>query len=170
MLYIITPCSRPQNLETISNSIPNKSSWIVVHDYKYIMPDIPNATFLKCDDTGLVGTKARNFALDTIKFNDDDNIIHPKLYQTIEPLLTNNFSIMTWGQLHKNNSIRLPSQVKPKVGNIDTASFLISWKYNKLTRHRTDIYEHDGLYAEECANNGPMLCINDYLCYYNYLR
>lgn len=178
MIYIITPCSRPENLEAISKTIPPQCSWVVVYDKKVSMPPLNNATILKCEDTGMAGIKAQNFALDNlpltdqdfILFHDDDNIIHPKWYSSISQLLSNDFSIMTWGQLNKDNSIRLEPVSQPEVCKIDTASFLISWKYNKHLRHQIDIYEHDGIYAERCALNGPTLQINDYLCYYNYLR
>lgn len=178
MIYIITPCSRPENLEVISKTIPPQCSWVVVHDNKVTIPSLDNVTVLQCDDTGKVGIKARNYALDNLKltdndfilFHDDDNIIHPKWYSSVSQLLLYDFSMITWGQLNNDNSIRLIPQRHPKVGNIDTASFLISWKYNKHLRHQVDIYEHDGLYAEQCALNGRILCIDDYLCYYNYLR
>ena len=177
MIYIITPCSRPQNLNIISKSIPEECTWIIVHDDKHEMPTIDNATFFSCDDTGYVGTKARNYALDNLKlededliyFLDDDNIIHEDWYKKISPLIDNDFSIMTWGQINKDNTARLKPTDKPQAGNIDTASFLIRWKYNKNVRHK-EIYAHDGIYAKICLNNGPILHINEYLCYYNYLR
>jgi hypothetical protein len=178
MIYIITACSRPKNLETISQTIPRQCEWVVVHDNKTDIPFLDNAHILKCEDTGTIGIKAQNFALDNLSLkdedfillHDDDNIIHPNWYSTVSQLLEHDFSIMTWGQLNKDNSIRLTPQSCPKVGNIDTASFLVSWKYNKHLRHAVDIYEHDGLYAEQSALNGSVLRVDDYLCYYNYLR
>jgi hypothetical protein len=193
MIYIITPCSRPENLAAISKTIPSECKWIVVHDNKktagktkmnedfiFLNQDIStiyNAIFLVCEDTGPVGTKARNYALDTLSlqdddfilFHDDDNIIHPKWYETISQYLENDFSIMTWGQINKHRRVRLSPTKYPRVGQIDTACFLVRWKYNKRVRHGF-FYEHDGVYAEDCAKNGRVLCINDYLCYYNYLR
>lgn len=179
MLYIITACSRPENLEIMSKTIPEECKWIIVHDDRVAIPNnISNATILKCEDTGKVGVKAQNFALDNIQLTDDDfvmlldddNIIHPNWYSVISQLLHMDFSIMTWGQLHKNGSIRLEPQGNPRVGNIDTASFLVSWKYNKNVRHIVDLYEHDGVYAQACSKNGRILCVNGYLSYYNYLR
>jgi hypothetical protein len=178
MIYIITACSRPENLETISKTIPLQCNWVVVHDNKVNTPLLNNAMVLECEDTGMVGIKAQNFALDNlpltdqdfILLHDDDNIIYPTWYSKVSELINYDFSIMTWGQLNKDGSIRLKPQSQPRVGNIDTASFLISWKYNKHIRHKVDVYEHDGIYAEQCSLNGPLLQINDYLCYYNYLR
>lgn len=178
MLYIITPCSRPENLELILPSIPKECHWIISHDDKTQPQPFPNTTFINCKDTGKVGTKARNFVLDNFEFNDDDfiqfhdddNIIHPKWFPTIQQYLNYEFSIISWGQLNKDGTIRLQPSPKISTGAIDTASYTVSWKYNKNVRHRTDVYEHDGIYAEECAKNGRVLTIYDYLCYYNYLR
>lgn len=177
MIYIITPCSRPENLESISRTIPQECRWIVVHDLKTHIDPPQNATLLECEDTGPVGTVARNYALDNlpltdedfILFHDDDNLIHHRWYDEISKHLDKDFSIMTWGQIDKNKNIRLLPTPYPCTGNIDTASFLVSWKYNKNVRHEL-VYWHDGLYAQACSKNGPVLCINDYLCYYNYLR
>lgn len=177
MIYIVTACSRPENLEIISKTIPKDCKWVIVHDDKTHIPDMKNAILLQCPDTGIVGTSAQNYALDNLSLldedfvllHDDDNIIHPLWYSNIKPYLDQDFSIMTWGQLLKDGQIRLTPTNIPKVCHIDTASFMIKWSYNKNLRHQT-VYEHDGLYAEECAKNGPVLCINKYLSFYNYLR
>jgi hypothetical protein len=178
MIYIITPCTRPENLETISKNIPEECSWVIVYDDKISMINTSlNAIFMKCPDTGVVGTKARNYALDhldikdedLILLHDDDNIIHPNWYNSILKYINMDFSIITWGQLYKNNNPRLHPTSYPCVNYIDTASFMIKWKYNKNVRHEY-IYYHDGLYAETCAKNGPVICIDEYLSYYNYLR
>jgi hypothetical protein len=148
-----------------------------VHDNRVEIPDAYSATILKCDDTGKVGVKAQNYALDNLPLTDedyimlldDDNIIHPKWYSIISKLLHLDFSIMTWGQLNKDGRERLPALEQPRVNSIDTASYMIKWKYNKDVRHEL-VYHHDGLYAEACAKNGPVLCIKENLAYYNYLR
>jgi hypothetical protein len=84
--------------------------------------------------------------------------------------LCSNYSIITWGQLNKDNSIRLHPQVAPKVGHIDTACFMVKWGINKYVRHLVNKYTHDGIYAEACSKNGDILVIDKYLSYYNYLR
>lgn len=177
MIYIITPCSRPENLERISKTIPPECTWVVVHDNKIQSPKIEKAMILKCEDTGIVGVSGQNYALDNLSLcdndmillHDDDNIIHPDWYNTVIEYLDKDFSIMTWGQLHKDGSIRLNPSLKPTVNHIDTACFMIKWSYNKNLRHE-HVYHHDGLYAEACAKNGPVVCINKYLSFYNYLR
>lgn len=176
MIYIITPCSRPQNLETISLTIPKECQWVIVYDDKVNIDQINNAIVMKCEDTGIVGTKGQNHALDNllltdddfILLHDDDNIIHPDWHKNASRYLNDDFSIMTWGQLHKDGSRRLRPSINPTLNHIDTACFMISWKYNKHLRHQY-CYDHDGRYAEACAKNGPVLCIDKYLSFYNYL-
>jgi cellulose synthase/poly-beta-1,6-N-acetylglucosamine synthase-like glycosyltransferase len=178
MLYIITPCSRPENLNIIYRSIPSEATWIISHDQEMQIPNHSNIVSMKCPDNGKVGTKARNYVLnnfpfnneDYILFHDDDNIIHPDLYSNIVKYFDLDFSLMCWGQLNKDNSIRLHPTLNIVVGQIDTASFLIKWEPNKHVRHRIDIYEHDGIYAHECSKNGNIVLIKKYLSYYNYLR
>lgn len=178
MIYIITPCSRPQNLERISTTIPAQCSWIVVYDNKVTIPPLSNATLMKCEETGYVGIHGQNFALDNLPLtdddfvllHDDDNIIHPQWYDSIKEYLSEDFSMLTWGQLNKWNRINMVPTSVPKIGKIDTACFLIRWKYNKYVRHIPDKWEHDGIYAEECAKNGRVLCVDKYIAYYNYLR
>lgn len=178
MIYIITACSRPQNLEKISETIPPQCSWIVVYDNKVSIPIPLNFTPLLCEDTGIVGVKAQNFALDTLPLKDDDfiflldddTIVHKDWYSTIKDYLSLDFSILTWGQIRKSNRIYLKPTDSPAPGKIDTGSFLISWKYNKHVRHIVNKYQHDGIYARECSKNGPVICIDKYISYYNYLR
>jgi hypothetical protein len=177
MIHIITACSRPNNLEIISKTIPIGCNWIIVHDQKTSIPNIQNAKVMACEDTGIVGTKAQNYALNNINFqdedfillHDDDNIIHPDWYDVVSNIAHIDVSIITWGQINKDGTYRLPPTNRPQVNFIDTACFMIKWKYNKNIRHEL-VYDHDGFYAEACAKNGPVLCIDNYLCYYNYLR
>ena len=177
MLYIITPCSRPQNLLEISKTIPNESQWIICSDNKVKMPYIQNAILMQCNDTGQVGTLARNYILDNFQFNqedwilahDDDNIIHPELYSNIKQYLDSDYSIVYWGQLEKE-SIRISLEtVFPIANKIDSSCYMVNWKYNSKVRHKV-IYNHDGIYAEQCSQNGSSLKIDKYLCYYNYLK
>jgi hypothetical protein len=180
MLQIITPCSRPQNLAAIYNSIPKEATWTVVYDNRVIIEHkLDNVNYLLCENTGFVGSSGRNFALDNISikdedyilFHDDDNIIHEDLFENIKEIISENkYSIITWGQLNKDKSARLEPSQEPIVGRIDTACYISSWKYNKNVRHAEDVYAHDGIYAVECRKNGPLLKLDKYLCYYNYLR
>jgi|694.fasta_scaffold04147_13 hypothetical protein len=181
MLHIITPCSRPFNLLKILDTIPTKANWIICYDNKH--GDLPiqshnNIEILNCVDTGAYGVKARNHVLDNYSFNDndsilfhdDDNIIHPDLYTEIQPLLDNDYSMICWGQLNSDNSIRLyPPRKRPRIYWIDTASYLIKWRYNKNIRH-IEKYTSDGYYAQACYDKTKTIRINKFLSYYNYLR
>jgi hypothetical protein len=177
MLNIITPCSRPENLLTIAQTIPSEARWIICYDDRVIMPPIENSIIMKCENTGAVGALALNHILDNFCFNDndwilvhdDDNIIHPELYNNIKPFLNSDYSMIYWGQI-ENNVIRIPlEKLAPAVECIDTACYMIKWKLNSQLRHQP-IYSKDGIYASQCAKNGPIIKINKYLCYYNYLR
>ena len=82
-INIITPCSRPENLKVISESIniPKQNyRWIVVFDgFTYEEEDIPNnceAYSIK-DSNSIYGNAQRNFGIDLVTegylyFNDDD--------------------------------------------------------------------------------------------------
>jgi len=178
MLYIVTPCSRPQNLQIISESIPPFAKWIVLHEPSVILPTIHNMVAIECPKTGFVGADGRNYFIENFPLTDDDwiysldddNIVHPKMISVIPDLLDKDFSIIYWGQLNKNNTIRLVPLDSIMINTIDAASFISKWKFNKHLRYNTDAYNYDGLYAIECSKNGPRLKLNDYLCYYNYLR
>lgn len=177
MIHIVTPCSRPQNLEKISPSIPQHCKWWIIYDSKITnIPFINKANYLYCLETGKVGAEGRNFFIENININDndwiysldDDNIIHPDFFNSVLELLDKEYSIIHWGQLKKDGSIRL----KPKIGlnEIDAACFMTKWKFNKNVKYITDRYDYDGIYALDCSQNGPYFTIDKYLCYYNYLR
>lgn len=177
MLYITTPCSRPENLETISKTIPDFCKWIVLYESNICVPKIDNMISVECPKTGFVGADGRNYFLDNFDLTDDDwvysldddNIIHPDFYH-IKQLLHADCSLIHWGQLNKDNSVRLQPLDEIILDTIDAACFISKWKYNKDIRYNTDSYNYDGLYAIECAKNKFKIKLNNYLCYYNYLK
>jgi hypothetical protein len=140
MLYITTPCSRPENLETISKTIPDFCRWIVLHEQDIVVPKIENMTTIECPKTGFVGADGRNYFLNNFDLNDDDwiysldddNIIHPD-FHLIKDLLDKDFSMIHWGQLNKDNSPRLLPLEKIIIDTIDAACFTSKWKYKKKT-------------------------------------
>lgn len=177
MLFVVTPCSRPENLEKIAPTIPDFCQWIVLHEQSLSLPKIQNMTTIVCPKTGFVGADGRNYFLDNFILNDDDwiysldddNIIHPDFYK-IEKFLLEDFSLVHWGQLNKDNTVRLKPLSDIIIDTIDAACFISQWKYNKNVRYNTDVYNYDGFYAIDCAKNGPRLKLDMYLSYYNYLR
>ena len=104
-IYIITPCTRIQNLHEISKTIPKECIWVIVYDSNY------NNQILSYGDiilrpkniSGNYGKPHINYALDILPLKesdwiyvlDDDNIIHPDWYENIQSLCNNNYNILS---------------------------------------------------------------------------
>lgn len=172
-----TPCSRPTNLVEISKSIPKFATWVVLYEPHIQIPQLDNMLAIECPKTGFVGADGRNYFLDNFNLKendwiyslDDDNIAHPN-FHLIEPLLSEDVSMIHWGQLNKDNTVRLDALDQIIIDTIDAACFVSSMKYNRHLRYDTTAYNYDGLYAIKCAHNGNRLRIRNYLAYYNYLK
>ena len=100
-ISIVTPCSRPKNLDAMSKSInipAENYRWIVVFDAD-VVPDIElpkNVTaFAVKDKESISGNSQRNHAIDFIASNpmgsneyilflDDDTIMHPMLWSEVK--------------------------------------------------------------------------------------
>lgn len=138
--------------------------------------EVDGAVCMESGMTGDWGAHNRNYALDNYPFDDNDwitfldsdNIIHGDWYNTVKDYVDLNLAILTWGQLSKNHDIRLRPTDAPSVGNIDSASFMVKWKYVKDIRWSTN-YTHDGEYANECSKRGQLLMLDAYISFYNYL-
>jgi len=181
MIYIITPCSRPFNLEQISKFIPKECTWVISFDNRVTdKPIIENAICLNSPYTGNYGNLNRNFALEYLKDKindddwiyvlDDDNIIHEEWYDYIKDKLSG-YSMVQWGQCFSHKMHRSFSPEKPLKGTIDTAQYMVRWGAVKHIRFDDFDYEADGKYAEDCFNAiGFSLRIQKDLCYFNYLR
>lgn len=178
-INIITPCSRPENLHKISESIniPKQNyRWIVVFDSN-ILPGsnlIPNncECYLHKDKNSTSGNAQRNFALELIEeghiyMNDDDTLIYPELWGNIKDL-TNDF--ITFDQLSSNGRIRLKGG-DIRVGGIDSHNFIISRELINNTKWIIDRYDADGYFATECYSRckSPLI-LNKPLSIYNQLR
>jgi hypothetical protein len=178
-LNIVTPCSRPENLHIISQSIniPTKNyRWIVVFDMD-TFPDkklIPSncETYLHKDLNSIVGHSQRNFAIELINdgyiyFNDDDTIIHSDLWENIKNL-TSDFISFT--QLNKTGEVRLIGD-KIKIGHIDSHNFIVSKDIVGDIRFKIDKYDADGYFASDCySSSKTKTFINKPLSIYNFLR
>lgn len=155
-LNIITPCSRPYNLQEISQSIhipPEHYRWIVVFDSAEIPEDVP--TNAECyahqDSNSRSGNAQRNYALDLITaghvyFNDDDTTLHPFLWGTVRNM-TNDF--ISFKQTWKNGNIRLEGN-NISLGNIDSHNFIVDRQLVGDTKWVLNRYDADGLFAYEC--------------------
>ncbi len=151
-LYLITPCSRINNLPKIKRSIDFKKikKWIIVYDLNAINSKKKlftksksiNEFFLK-DKLSVSGNAQRNLALDYLNkkkdknffiyFLDDDNILHKNFYKIIENLNSHASKVIyTFDQLRKqkifiNNKFQYVKILKGdtiKIGYIDIAMFL----------------------------------------------
>lgn len=182
-MIIITPCSRPENLFLLKDSIKVKhTTWYIVYD-----SDTPIQTFkheLNIIELnikgGMYGNKQRNLALDTILNNniqdfiyflDDDNVIHPEFETTFEYLYsipTSITNLITFDQETLNGIRKGNILIR---NNIDTAQFIAHTKLISNTRWDETLYNADGKFIEdliEKAECNPTY-IPNILSYYNRL-
>jgi hypothetical protein len=124
--------------------------------------------------TGDMGNPLRNEFLDLyadsftkedwVYYLDDDNVLHPKFLEEWNNLNALDCSIVTWGQIG-----RLRPTDQPRVGNIDTACYM--FKPYDLPKLRFEMkYEADGIFAQAASEQGTLICVEQYLCYYNALK
>jgi hypothetical protein len=156
-LNIITPCSRPQNLEIISNSInipKDQYRWIVVFDLLEIPKNIPDncEAYVIKDVNSTSGNAQRNFALNLVThghiyFNDDDTIMQPNLWDEIKNKDVQDF--ISFKQVDKKGNTRLEGN-NISLGNIDSHNFLVSVECVGDLRWVLNRYDADGIFAHEC--------------------
>jgi glycosyltransferase involved in cell wall biosynthesis len=178
MVYIITPCRRPLNLERMKLTIPAECQWVIVYDsslkHEY---NIEGAINLKSPFTGDFGNPNRNHALDTLKMTDDDwfyildddNTIHPDWYENIKNHLNSGATLINWGQEKGNGVTRFAASHNILEDRLDTAQYMMKWGAVKDIRYQSH-YEADGDYVNQIARITDILTIDKDLCYYNYLR
>jgi len=187
-VYIITPCSRPQNLHTIAESINigyDEYQWIVVHD----ADELPSADLLpgnalhvpKKVQGSRDGNGQRNLALDLMResyseekadywiyFNDDDTAIHPDLFETIRQHTDADF--IHFMQNDKEGQLRLNGEII-KVESIDTHNFIFKAKLLGDTNWIINRRAADGYFAEDIYKKAQHpLYIPKVLSVYNLLR
>ena len=176
-LNIITPCTRPENLKQISESIniPRENyRWIVVFDAESIPEDIPDNCepyAIKVKDS-VFGNGQRNYGLSLIKnghvyFNDDDTTIHPLLWDNIRELSED---FIYFKQNHKSGKIRITGDTVGR-GFINSHTFIISYNCIGITKWVINNYEADGIFGEECYNKSKTkILIPEVLSIYNSLN
>ena len=178
-LNIITPCSRPENLHTISKSInipKTNYRWIVVCDMDELPPKemIPDncEIFLHRDPTSVYGHGQRNYALDLIKrgyvyFNDDDTALHPELWENIRSVAADFISFV---QLNTDSTVRLPGTII-SCCHIDSHNFIVSRDTIGDIKWWVTEYGADGVFAQKCYEKSiNKLYIDEPLSIYNLLR
>jgi hypothetical protein len=176
-LHIVTPCSRPQNLEKIKNSINFDliDSWHIIYDTRNQLFvkrfNHPKIIESECKKDGVVGHPIRNMALDTIKdgliyYLDDDNIVHYNFWNICSNFSCNNiylFDQQRGSEVLKGNN--------PTVDNIDTAQYVFDSKLVNNLRFDINRYNADGLFIETlCKQNPNKITYIDKICAnYNFL-
>jgi hypothetical protein len=176
-LNIITPCSRPQNLETISKSINiprDQYRWIVVFDLLEKPENIPdNCEWYNIKDANSKsGNAQRNFALNLIThghiyFNDDDTIVHPNLWKNIKDV---DADFISFKQSTPSGELRLDGR-SITLNNIDSHNFVMDSSLLGNSRWVLDRYDADGVFANECwLKSKNYKYIDEVLSIYNVLR
>lgn len=177
-LTIITPSYRIDNIKNIYESINFNyvNEWIIVYDGNKIKEN-PRLfqndkikEYVYTDNKSCFGNAQRNFALNNISnkntyvyFLDDDNIIHPEIYNLLEFLDNDKFYTFVQHNRMHGDTIQ--------IGKIDTAMILIDCNLCKDIRWTLDKYEADGIFICECFNKNQdkWIYVNNVLCYYNKL-
>jgi hypothetical protein len=177
-LTIITPSYRVNNLLQIKKSINFKyvEEWIIVYDGNKIFD---NPKLFESQENnkikeyvyngpGISGNPQRNYALskvtnsDTLLYYlDDDNIIHPNLYNLLN--IVDNTKLYTFNQYNRIKGDNI------NINRIDTAMFILPYSLCKNIRWDLDKYNADGYYILKCYNKNKNIHVfvdND-LCYYN---
>lgn len=179
-LNIVTPCSRPENLHTISGSIniPRENyRWLVIFDADEL-PDqmyIPeNAEcYLHRNSDSIAGHSQRNFANTLIDSghvyqNDDDTAIHPELWENIKNL--DHADMITFAQLDTMSALRLAGdQIELK--KVDSHNFIVSRNIIGDIKWEVDKYDADGIFAIQCFKKSKItVYVPKILSIYNWLR
>jgi hypothetical protein len=177
-LNIITPCSRPENLDVISKSINiprDQYRWIVVFDATEVPENVPEncEAYAIKDVNSTSGNAQRNFALNLVTdghiyFNDDDTIMQPELWNEIKD--ENDADFISFQQVNKDGSLRLKGE-NISVGYIDSHNFVVSNKTMGDIRWVLNRYDADGVFARECYEKAKIiLYIDKVLSVYNSLK
>ena len=178
LINIITPCTRPENLSAISESINIPSEhyrWIVVFDAPQI-PEMQLPSNCECyahqNEGSVFGNAQRNYAKTLINdgyvmYMDDDNILHPNFWDEVKDCTSD---VVCWKQIRKDGSHCLDAG-NFQIGGIDSACFMVKRSIVGDTRWYNEKYCADGCFAEDIYNKSPsMNIIEKYLAYVNYLR
>jgi hypothetical protein len=182
---LITPCTRPQNLLIIYESIKPyiflyNIRWIIVYDMEVIpaspFPDEPwIEKYQHQRPGGIAGHAQRNFALNLIKEGfvwqlDDDNIVHPRFFEILtNAIISSGKPLLFFWQTIKHSQTR---SLDFRVGYIDNAQFIIDIKTLGELRYDETDYNADGhLICKLHTLKAYDICTIDIpICYYNYLR
>lgn len=186
-LTITTPCSRPENLQKLYDSIDFEkiNQWIICYDTS------KNRTYPKIFNNKKIleitadGTKVNscaghfqhNEALNLIKNSyvyrlDDDTIIHPNFWNFNFVLTEKTESLIyTFDCVNKHNKIYKKGD-NPKPFNIDTSCFCVHNSLIGEDRWQNDNYGADGQFIRQMVKKNGMkfIYVSEIMAYYNYLK
>ncbi len=184
MINIITPCSRPENVDIIYQSIPSDSLWHLVFDRaNRITADFiktyhtkPNLIIHNANCDSYWGKAQINWWLDHVQVSnhdwvyvlDDDNLLVPRFSERIKQL-TEEFPD-TQGfifQQYLRDGIR---EIDIRVGKIDQAQFILKRGLISTKRYSLS-YDADGRFITELYKEfSPLIqCVLEPLSHYNRL-
>lgn len=161
-IILITPVSRPENLEIIERSInipEDNYTWIRVFDGPI---QYTNDKMKRCVDLsvpkkyGISGNEQRNSAINLAQtlynkecylyFLDDDTLLHKDLWKNISNL---DFDFASFKQEDKNGNLRLEGN-RVELNYIDSGNFIVSLSLIGDTRWDIKRRDADGIFANEC--------------------
>lgn len=187
MIYIVTPCSRPENLERVRHSIhfDKIDKWFIVYDNrkcefkKKYSDDDPQIVEMECHDEGIAGHQCRNKALECIEkdgfvyFVDDDNVIHSNFWNFVfdpKKALVYTFD----QQLNPPDSMfpDIRTGSLPFVDQIDMAQYVVHTSLVSNRRFLVNFYNADGRFVEDIVKThaSKWKYIPEIGCYYNFLK
>ena len=195
-LFIITPCSRIENIKTVYKSINFNENieWIIVYDSKEprkkIFDNEKIKEFSYYDRESKHGNSQRNFAINYLNqkkdknfflyFLDDDNILHKEFQQYIQKLDYKKLYTFDQDKMCKAyvgetfKFVKIFKGNEPYPGKIDTAQFLSDFSLVNDIEFKTlaDGDDCDGKYIQACIskNKNKHEYIPKILCHYNYLN
>jgi hypothetical protein len=182
-IIVVTPCSRPENLLKIRESIDLNyiKKWIIVYDAKKVKNETKLFNEIGIEEhhyDGEIswGHSQRNYAMDNLIHDDrdyiyqldDDNMIAPGFYKI--PKIIQDNKIYTFDQVRPNGTILYGKEVA--YDRIDTAMFLVNFGLCKDIRWNTKAYNADYQFISECVKRYPQahVYLEGIYCYYNKLN
>lgn len=176
---IITPCSRPENLPLLCESLEFSfiTKWLIIYDsskgYKQPQFKHPKITEFNENRKGISGNTQRNKGLENtrqgfIYFLDDDNIIHPNFWKILPEFSKVKVNLFKIEGHPKTESLNLQ---KPGPSTIDTSMYCIDRELIGSTRWLPHLYSADGVFAAELYSIEPnsLKIFDEKAAYYNYL-
>jgi len=170
-LTIITPVTRPENLQEIARRVPDKCNWLLILD-----PGVDRSYLPEKGKCYSIPQRQhyfkRNFALDMVKsghvyFLDDDTVVHPDFHKLLD--LSPEYDFIHFNQSFPDGEHRVGGHVK--VNQIDIGNYIISRELIGDTRLKQVTKRSDGYFAEDIYPRAKnILYLNETYSIYNALN